>query len=288
MENKKLKLGAIMVIIAAIMWGLDGVVLTPNLTNLPVPFVVFLLHCVPFVFMSVFFYKEFKVIKNFKKDHIIIFSLIAIFGGAVGTISIVKALFLVNFEHLSIVVLLQKLQPIFSIILARILLKEKLGKNFIVWTLFALIAVYLLTFGFNLPSSNSSNISLAAFYSILAAFSFGSSTVFGKYIMNIYDYKTVTFYRYGFTTLFMIVFLTMTKGFVPISYITKTNWIILLIITFTTGAGAIALYYYGLKFINAKISTICELAFPLSTVVFDYLIHGNKMSTIQWISAGIL
>ncbi|EGQ80505.1 integral membrane protein [Fusobacterium animalis ATCC 51191] len=38
-------------------------------------------------------------------------------------------MFLVNFKHLTAVTLLQKLQPIFAIILARVLLKEKLKKH---------------------------------------------------------------------------------------------------------------------------------------------------------------
>lgn len=57
------------------------------------------------------------------------FFLVALFGGSLGTLSIVKALFLVNFHHLTVVTLLQKLQPVFAIILARIILKEREGKD---------------------------------------------------------------------------------------------------------------------------------------------------------------
>lgn len=42
------------------------------------------------------------------------------------------------------------------------------------------------------------------------------------------------------------------------------------IIGLTTGSGAILLYYYGLRYIPARISTICELCFPISSVVFDF------------------
>ena len=57
---------------------------------------------------------------------ILIFTLIALTGGVIGTAAIVKALFLVNFQELSVVVLLQKLQPVFSILLASLILNEKL------------------------------------------------------------------------------------------------------------------------------------------------------------------
>ena len=45
-------LGAVAICVAAALWGLDGVVLTPRLYELDVLFVVFLLHAVPFVRQS--------------------------------------------------------------------------------------------------------------------------------------------------------------------------------------------------------------------------------------------
>ena len=59
MENiNKKYLGAGLVCFAASLWGLDGIVLTPRLFKLGVPFVVFILHFVPFVFMSFLFGKR--------------------------------------------------------------------------------------------------------------------------------------------------------------------------------------------------------------------------------------
>ena len=52
-------LGAILICLSAVLWGLDGVVLTPRLANLPVPFVVFLLHAIPFALMQPFFFRSY-------------------------------------------------------------------------------------------------------------------------------------------------------------------------------------------------------------------------------------
>ena len=103
-------IGFIAVALSAILWGFDGVVLTPRLYNLKVDYVVFMLHAIPFVLMNFFMLKQYKYIKIFTKQDLMFIVLIAAFGGAIGTIAIVKALFLVNFKHLSVVVLLQKLQ----------------------------------------------------------------------------------------------------------------------------------------------------------------------------------
>ena len=136
---KKQYLGAGLVCLAATMWGFDGIVLTPRLYQLNVAYVVFVLHLLPLLGMSILFGKtEIVNIKNLSKEDLFFYFLIALFGGTLGTLSIVKALFLVNFSHLTVVTLLQKLQPVFAIILARILLGEKIGKNFIFWA----VAIY--------------------------------------------------------------------------------------------------------------------------------------------------
>ncbi len=288
-KRKEMILGAIFISFAAILWGLDGVVLTPRLFNLEVGYVVFMLHFIPFVLMNLIFKNEYRKLKNFTKKDVITFLLIALFGGALGTIAIVKALFLVNFKALTIVVMLQKLQPVFAILLARILLKEKIKKDVIKWGLLAIIAGYFLTFNFSLPSmSTDSNMILAAMYALLAAFSFGSATVFGKSVLLKYDYKTVVFYRYGFTSLIMLVYILFTKSYLQIFETTKENWIIFIIITFTTGSVAMFIYYLGLKRIKANIATICELFFPISSIFFDYIINGNILNSVQWVSAGIM
>ncbi len=145
MENKTGKsvlFGAVVIGISATFWGFDGIVLTPRLYNLPVPFVVFILHLIPFLIMNLFLYKRYKNISILSKTELFSLLMVAVFGGAIGTLSIVKALFLVNFQSLSIVVLLQKLQPIFAISLAALFLKEKLRRNFIIWAAVALIAGY--------------------------------------------------------------------------------------------------------------------------------------------------
>ena len=56
--------GALLVCLAATMWGFDGIALTPRLFSLHVPFVVFILHLLPLILMSILFGKE--EVKNIK------------------------------------------------------------------------------------------------------------------------------------------------------------------------------------------------------------------------------
>jgi drug/metabolite transporter (DMT)-like permease len=239
--------------------------------------------------MNSFLYKQYRKLRSFTTKDFTLLGMIAIFGGAVGTLAIVKALFLVNFQDLSIVVLLQKLQPIFAIGLAAVLLKEKLRYYFLTWGSIAIAAGYFLTFGWNAPDLYAgSNTPLAAGYALLAAISFGSSTVFSKMFLQKYNFKTATFFRYGLTAVIMLVYVAILGKFDQLSITTTNNWIIFLVIAFTTGSGAIFLYSYGLVTVPATIAIICELFFPLSTILFDYLVNGNRLSFVQWISVFVM
>lgn len=289
MTKRQTILGVVSVCLAAVMWGFDGVVLTPRLWNLDVSYVVFMLHALPFLGMNFFLFKEYKTLKMLNKSDLLYAFLIALFGGALGTLAIVKALFLVQFKHLTVVALLQKLQPVFAIVLARILLHERIGRNFLFWSIIAVTGGYFLTFEFQLPSIvNSGNMLPAAFYSVFAAFAFGSATVFGKRILQKVSFKTALFYRYGMTTVIMLCILLINGKFDQLAQTTPTNWTFFVIIGLTTGSGAILLYYYGLRYIKANVSTICEMCFPIASVVFDYAVNGNVLRPVQWISAFIM
>lgn len=281
--------GCVAICISAMMWGLDGIVLTPQLYNLNIGFVVFIVHFIPFIAMNLFLYKEYRQLKFLPSKDITLLALVALTGGALGTMAIVKALFLVEFKDLSIVVLLQKLQPVFAITLAFFFLGEKMREKFFLWAGVAILASYFLTFGIELPNfKTGSNTPLAAGYSLIAAFAFGSATVLGKGVLRKLSFYSATFFRYGFTSLIMLLFIMISGHVTDFKLVTPHNWLIILIISVTVGSGAIFLYYYGLRKVPAMISTICELFFPMSAVVFDYLFNNRILNPIQWISAAVM
>ena len=288
-RNTKL-VGALAVALSAILWGVDGILLTPQLYNLNTAFVVFVIHLCPFLLMNVFFFKEYRHLKTMTRSDMLYFFLIALFGGALGTLAIVKSLFLLHFNSLSVIVLLQKLQPVFAVILARIILKERIKKHFALWASIALIAGYFLTFSWALPDFSTEGITTfyAAMLSLLAAFSFGSSTVFSKKILGSYSFVTSTFFRYGFTTLIMLVIVLFTGHISDFSQVTQRNWLFIALIGLTTGSGAIFLYYYGLRHVKASLSTFLELMYPITAVVLDHFVNKTVYSPVQWVAAFVM
>jgi len=275
------------VIIGASMWGVDGIVLRPSLYGLPVPLVVFIESTIVAIILSPYFIRKISSLRNLDYKDWLTFFLVALMGGAIGTMAITKALFFVNFVNLSVVILLQKLQPVFAITLAAIFLKEKLTAKFFFWAALAIIGAYFMTFSTNLPGfSAGDKTTIAALYALLAAFGFSSSTVLSKRALKNVSFEMGTYLRFLFSALIMFVIVISMGEMKSVSDVSATQFIIFLIIAFTTGGAAIFLYYYGLKRITASVAAICELAFPLTAVVLEYFIHGNILDPIQW--AGVV
>ncbi len=277
------------IIVAAALWGLDGIVLRPSLYTLPVPLVVLIESSIVAVLLSPFFIRKIKSLKKLQFKDWLSFFAVALFGGAIGTMAITKALFYVNFVNLSVVVLIQKLQPVFAITLAALLLGERLKKEFFLWASIALLGAYLMTFGFKFPNLYTGDKTpIAALFSLIAAISFGSSTVFSKRALKNVGFEMGTYLRFLISTIVMIIIVLSLGELNAISSVTNKQWVVFLIIAFTTGGPAIFLYYYGLKSTPASISAICELSFPLTAVLLEYFVHGNMLTLSQWIGVSLL
>jgi drug/metabolite transporter (DMT)-like permease len=101
------RLAPFFVIVAASLWGVDGIILRPALYSLPVPLVVFIESAIVAVLLSPFFISKYPELKSLKPKDWLAFLGVALFGGAIGTMAITRALFYVNFVNLSIVILIQ-------------------------------------------------------------------------------------------------------------------------------------------------------------------------------------
>lgn len=282
-------LSPLFIVIASILWGVDGVVLRPALYSLPVATVVFIEHAIAFAFMLPFFIYEWKKLKEIKPSSYGYFFLVALFGGALGTLAITKGLFYVHFASLSAVILMQKLQPIFAIFLAWLLLKERLPKKFFAYALLALLGAYAVAFPTLLPNFNTGDkTSIAAMFGLLAALCWGASTVFSKRALRETNFRIGTYLRFGITTLIMLVIMLSTGGQAAIPQVSKAQLMYFFIIVFSSGGIAMLLYYFGLKHTKASVSTICELGMPLAAVVLEYFTRGRIFNLTQFLGAAVL
>lgn len=296
---------ALAIMLAAFLWALDGVILTPWVMDLgltDVPTFVLMLHATASVFLLYFYITRKHELKNLTKKDWLAFTLTGLFGGAIGTMAIVAAIINVHSHHLniSVVLLFQKLQPIFAILLALAWLKERPKNIFYLWAAVAFGGSYILTFGFSQPDVSAQGMLVPALLAILAAFSFGSSTVFSKKAVTKVSHGMGTALRFFITTGLMVAFIAVFSllnasgidtGYEGFEGLSVLNWNLVLafvVIALTTGGTAIFIYYWGLKRVLASRSTIYEMMFPVSAIVLEFFIHGKTLSLEQWIGAVVV
>lgn len=289
-----MNLSWIFIILGAMMWGIDGVLLTPKYFTFGlynVVLIVFVAHLIPLIILSIFNRNNYLKFKTFSRENVIYLLLISIFGGTLGTLSIVKALQLSEFNPYSLVVLIQKSQPIFAVLSAYIILKERPNKKFSIVFIISMFCLYVLTFGLHNPFELEYKSMLASLFSLIAAISFGISTTFSRKISLSLNSKTITFYRFLFTSLitFGLLLLTPKNSINDFKFlISSSNILILAGIISIWGLISSYLYYIGMKKTKAIYATICELAYPLTSLILDVVINHQVLEPIKLFSATLL
>lgn len=277
-----------LIIIAALLWSLDGY-LRRNLYSLPSGIVVFWEHFLGLIVLAPFLIKE--IVKWRKLSVRVWLSVIAIalLGGTLGTLAYTSALGKVNYISLSVVVLLQQLQPIFTIALAALLLREKVTKKFIGLAAIALVAAYFVSFpDLRVNLATGSGTLMAALLAVAAAFAWGSSTVFGRYALGRLTFVSLTGLRFSLTALFVLLYVLATGHMDAIGTLSGSQWWYLLAIVFSTGMVGLLIYYRGLSRVPARVSTLLELVWPVSAVVVDWLFFHTRLTGTQWLGSIVL
>lgn len=278
----------IYIIAAATLWGIEWILLLPHLYSLPVALVVFIQTTILTLLLTPFFIKRFKHFKKLTKKDWLIISGLSFLWWVIWIIAITKSFFFVNYVNLSIVVLIQKLQPVFAILLAWIFLKEKLNSKFLWWSAVALLGAYIMTFGFSLPNMDTWwNLLFASGLALIAAVSFASTTVLTRTFLQKINPLDWTYLRFMLSALFLWVIILITGDYTSIAQISAENMKYFAIIV-ATGGVWIFLYNLWLKSTKASIGTLCELAFPLTAILLEFFVRWNILSPVQWVWVVIL
>jgi len=279
--------GPFFIFIAAILWALDGI-LRRTLFDLPPITIVFFEHLIGLILISPFLFRAWKGEKLAKHEWGAI-GIVALFSGVLGTLFFTTALLKVNFIQFSVVFLLQKLQPVFAVFAAWLLLKEKITKVYIAWAAVALFAGYFVTFPNGVINfSEGGAYVIAALYALLAAALWGASTAFSRYVLLNHSHTFVTGLRFLITAPIALVFVFALGAAPTLGEITTSQLGTLTLIAFSTGMAALWLYYRGLKHTRASVSTIVELTFPLTAILIDYFLYGTVLAFTQYLAALLL
>lgn len=287
MSINKNKIGPVLIITAALLWAFDGLI-RQYLYSLPPITIIFFEHLFGLIILSPFVYKLVLKERLGAREWWLVL-LVSVLSGLLGTLWFTTALVKVNFITLSVVFLLQKLQPIFAITTASIFLKEKLDIRYIKWAVLALISAYFVTFKDGIVNLETGEGTLiAALYALGAAFAWGSSTTFSKMLLGKVRSEVSTFYRFLFTTIIALPVIYFFGKLSSFATITEAQYGYFALIAVSTGMVALLIYYRGLAKTSVHIATILELTFPFIAIVLDMVINNKILSTSQWFAAFVL
>ncbi|MBT3249865.1 MAG: DMT family transporter [Candidatus Pacebacteria bacterium] len=279
--------GPILIVLAAALWALDGII-RRSLYHLSPVVIVFYEHLIGSLILLPI------VVQTLKKEKLtgkVLFnaSIVALLGGLLGTLFITSALIKVHFIAFSVVFLIQKLQPLFAAGSAHLLLGEKLTPQYIKWAILALTAAFFVTFpNGNVNLDSGSGTLVAALFALGAAVCWGISTTLSKSLLNTVSHQGGTILRFYLSTLWALIAVYVLGQSAALMTVGTFELSRLVYIALTTGLLAMWIYYKGLKKTEAKVSTILELTFPLLAVFIDMVLYKTFLKPTQYLAAAVL
>lgn len=272
------------VALGATLWGLDPLFRILLLKSFTSAQIVFIEHVLLAIYALPVLMKYRRTLTGKLSIAVIGALLFISWGGS----AIATILFTAAFSHGSAnaILLLQKLQPLFAIILARVLLKETLPSKFSAYIGVALLGTYLLTFGLSLPGMGLKDLgTISCLFSILAAVLWGGSTVMGKFLLQKkLDFPVVTSLRFLLALPLLTIVLLASGDQWQLNGSSSELTMIavnLLFQAFFPGLLSMLLYYKGLSSTKAFFATLAELAFPAVGVCMNWLVFGQKLTIGQ-------
>lgn len=204
---------------------------------------------------------------------------LALLGIGVGASAVATVLFTQAFAYGDPVtpLLLQKLQPLFAVAAAWLLLGERPRKAYGPLLAGGVVGAYLLAFPE--PLSVTPGRLVPALLAVGAAGLWAMGTVLGRYVSRSLAPRDVLAARVavGLPASGVLVALTGASATVPLGEMPAVIGLALV-----PGLLALAVYYHGLQRTPAMVATLAELAFPLTAAVIGRFVFGTVLTPTQW------
>ena len=285
--------GILFIIFGCTLWALDALIRYPLVGKGVDPTViVFIEHALLTLIFIPTLISGVKRVGDLRVSDIVSFLVVGALGSAFATVCFTEAFLYVN---PSLVILLQKFQPVIAVSLAALVLKEPVPRAFVFWGLVGLLGAILVSapdlqdiwklIQYD-PALLSSEAKVKGYSLIgISVVCWAAATVFGKKLsMAGFEPGSIMSGRFltGFITLCFIV--PWGGKFIfadPQNYL----WVIALTLL---GGVAMTAYYQGLKRLPAKLVSVCELFFPFMAVLVNWIFLGKMLTEVQLAGGALL
>lgn len=288
-------MGVFFVILAGLLWSLDTLIRYPLVSDgIPAEKIVYAEHLMLTILFLPALIKDFAKFKSMKPSSFLYFVIIGVLGSALATFAFTRAFSIIN---PSLVILLQKLQPVIAISLARVFLREKIKMPFIIWAIIGLVGGFLISspdimpglanFDFRTQALSETAI-VGYLLTFVAVLSWGASTVFGKKLsyQGFSEVQIMTG-RFIMGLVGIVIYLFMTTGSLVFDW-EAIVFVKVFALVILSGLLGMYVFYKGLKRLSARACAIAELFFPFSAVLINWIFLGAKLLPIQIVGAILL
>lgn len=269
-----------LIALAASFWGLSAIWRDPLAKQFPSLTVVFWEHVVLVVLVSPWLVGAVRAVLRASRRTQVSVLVIGAGSSALATVLFTSAFRLGDPITPQV---LQKLQPLIALLLAAVLLGERLRRSFLWFAVPAVAGAWLLSFP--QPFSVSVSSLYAAGLALGAAALWAAGTVLGRAVSAELAFQQVTALRFavGLVALGVISLVTGTSLRVDASAAGS-----IIILALVPGLLALLLYYRGLRNTPASRATLAELAFPITAAVVGVTVLGRTLAPTQWVGFAVV
>jgi drug/metabolite transporter (DMT)-like permease len=278
--------GVALVAAGAAIWGLDGVIRAPLVKDWSTWTIVLYEHVLLTLVVLPFLWTRRHAMQGLSRRGWLSVVAVAWGGSALATLAFTSA-----FQHgnPTVVVLLQKTQPVWAVLAAALVLGERPRRRLGLIAIPALLGVYLLSFGWMSPSSaleggHAEPILLA----LAAAALWGSATAFGRRALQEVTPNVLTGLRFTVALPLLFALAATHHGLQAPAGATGGDWLRIVLVALFPGLIALVLYYRGLQRVPASVATFAELAFPATSLLAGWLFLDATVSAEQLLGFAIV
>jgi drug/metabolite transporter (DMT)-like permease len=269
--------GPLLVALAAMLWGTDGIWRTELIAAMPSSSIVLWEHVLLTAATGWLLWRDRAALARLDGGDWTAAIVIAVGASALATVLFTAAF---QFASPTTVLLLQKTQPLVAISLAAVMLREPLPERFWPMLPVALLGTYFITFGTDSPLQGFGDGSAAlvgALMALGASALWGAGTVLGRRLLQKLEFPTLTAVRFTLALPALVVWALFggfaTPGAAQVPPLIATALL--------SGLLGLLLYYRGLRDTPAAVATLCELCFPITAVLLNVIVLGVGVGPAQ-------
>lgn len=269
-----------LIALAASLWGLSAIWRDPLAKQYPSVAIVFWEHVVLVLLVSPWLIGALRAVARASRR-----TQVSVLVIGAGSSALATTLFTSAFRLGDPITpqVLQKLQPLIALLLAAVLLGERLRGSFAFFAVPAIAGAWLLSFPE--PFAVSVTSLYAAGLALGAAALWAAGTVLGRAASAELTFRELTTLRFGVGLVALAVIALLTGTSVRIDAGSAGNIVVLALVP---GLLALLLYYRGLRQTPASRATLAELAFPITAAVVGVTLLGRTLDGSQWVGFAIV